>query len=306
MVNNVIFSHFIITKDRQIVDIIKVNKKTDPNFVSKSKYKNFGIIGVLKPRQTLFPDTEVDKSWIKIGNKIPFNISSHGIMPIKVAHDVLRDLSKKETKERIAEIRKDRDKNLKQKQYNQCINYLNWIQTADAKKVIEDIKKELNDPNYKNSLNELNYRFFHHSFKVYWMRDHIIKKAHQLLRLLNIKSGDLPDEVIQSCIDNDINQLINMILLDTAERFFTMNRNNNNAWVMDGPKLFGNFLILEKSVQSLISFMEETQKQKGVIFGDGNIIGWDEGTIIYLWKPLNLIRWNMGDEVPKILFKKTK
>lgn len=307
MVNNVIFSHFIITKNRVIIDIIKVNKNTDKNLVTKPKYKNCGIIGILKRSRTLFPESPVDMSWVKKNNTIPFEINSHGILTIKVAHDVLKEMTKQEMTARLKQLREHRNEDAKKEQYNKCVEYLKWAQTSKAKKVVNEIKQELSEKNYVDHINQLNYRFFHHSYKVYWLREHVIKKAHQLLRLLNLQCGTDPEEIIKFCIDQKINEKIVAILLDTADRVFTNDRNKETSWITDGSRLFGNFTILEKSILSLIKFIEETQKGNGVIFGKGKALTWDEGTIIYLWKPLNMIRYNTDkDKFPDIVFEKKK
>ena len=135
------------------------------------------------------------------------------------------------------------------------------------------------------------------------MRDLIFNKANQLLRLLNIKEKYEKNNLIEFCKKNEINIRIIKILEDTFDRNFNMDRNNINYWVEDSSRLFGNFMILEKSVLSLIKFIEQNQKQVGVIFGDSNTLNWDEGTVIYLWEPLKMIRYNT--DFPIIKLKKS-
>lgn len=297
------FLKFLITKDRIIVDILdpKKFKNFDKEIFSNKKYKNNGIIAIYKPKETAFPEHKIDTSFIKVGNLIPFQLP-FGVHQLK-SQSPLSKFTKADLKNRLSEIKESNNKEQKQINYNKCIEYLKWTQTPEALLVVEKIKKELSDKNYLEQKNQLNYRFFHHSFKIYWLREEIVNKVSQLLQLLNFKTDGLShNQILDLAMEAKLNHLIVDMLVDMANRVFCSDRNKQSHWVEDGSKLFGYFHILEQSLLSTIAVIEKNQKSEGIIFGDGNTISWDEGTFIYLWKPLNLIRYNYG--LPQIKLEK--
>lgn len=279
-----------IVKNNQVIKIVKFEKNLDKLV---KLYKNCAII--LKQKSRFLEDNLK----LKLGSKLPFDL--RGPYVYYKTEEPYVFMSKKEVKERISSMKlysKNRkDIELLEKRKAELKKLFSWLKSKKALDLTISIKNEMSSKNYQEMLkNEKNYRFFHTSFKIYYVRDHIFDLTRKILSLLNIDASKVKDEDLEDfCKKNELATEITDILNDTIKRVFCMNRNRKELFLKDTALLFGYQSIMESTLKSLIKVIEEIQDKKGTFWNGNNTISWDEGTFIYLTKNLNLLRYNSSD-----------
>lgn len=279
-----------IVKNNKVIEVVQFNNNVDS--LSK-KYKDCAII--LKFKSSWLEDSLK----LKKGSQVPLDL--RGPYVYHKTEEPYVFMNNKEIKERVKSFKKYSDQrkdieDLKNRKKD-IIRLFQWYQTKESSKLLVKIKEEIYNPNYEEQFkNEKNYRFYHTSFKIYYVRDNIFKMTRDILSLLNIDSSQIKDEdLMEFCVKNELASEITDILSDTSKRVFCMNRNRKELFLKDTALLFGYQSIIELTLKSLIRIIEDVQNKKGTFWNGNRTISWDEGTFIYLTKNLSFLRYNSSE-----------
>lgn len=137
------------------------------------------------------------------------------------------------------------------------------------------------------------YRVYHHSFKMYWMRDY----SFQLFHLLNYLVGqDFNPNFDEANFDDlmEKTNLYSFVLQKTMKKMeeipFTMEQNEPDLWYQDSAHLLGSMLLLKKTLEAFIQFSQDFLDKKGLFYRESKTLHDYEALVIDCYKPIHDLR----------------
>lgn len=154
---------------------------------------------------------------------------------------------------------------------------------------------------------EVSYRAFYNSFKMYRIKDDVFSLAQAAITVLTGKEFN-QDEIYYYEVYEDAKRLgFDQILLDSLRQLlvcdFSLDRNESSKWIEDARLLFSSKILMENAVGYLIGFSESIISKK-VFFLNGNILSWDEAGAMEAFTLLSPLRYSQNkfnDKVAKIV-----
>lgn len=162
-----------------------------------------------------------------------------------------------------------------------------WFSTLTKEKV--DSVKSITKKVVGNK--DLYYRAYHHSFKMYWMRD----ASMELYQALNYLIGQEDKLEIKEASElMKYNFLYSFVLQKNMERVkdieFVTYCNEQNLWTQDAINLMGSMMLLQQTIESFVKFSEDFLNKEGLLFREDRTLRDYEALVIDCYNPLSNLR----------------
>lgn len=166
-----------------------------------------------------------------------------------------------------------------------------------VKKTKEELSHIAND-------DEVSYRCFYNSFKMYRCRDYVFDMSKMLISLAEQK--EFTCETNQELMDKFKELQFDHVLIKSLESMigthFAMNRNDQQAWFEDSQKLFSAYFLFSKAVDYMVRFCERISNQDLFLQSDTRrCLDWDEAGAMMVWEGISFLRSCQDKDLPKIL-----
>lgn len=149
---------------------------------------------------------------------------------------------------------------------------------------------------------EVAYRCFYNSFKMYRCRDYVIEMAKMLISLAEQKKFECQtnEELIKKFEELEFDDVLVRSLKKNLGTLFAMNRNDPQAWFDDSETLLSGYTLFIKACDYLIRFCERI-KNKDCFFqysrneGRGSLT-WDEAGAMMVWGGISFLRTSSDED----------
>ena len=212
---------------------------------------------------------------VAVGDKVTSNLRGRVIQrPAPLVETEVKEHYKKEEEK-------------KQSLTLEFISKLEFKNLSLAKEVLKNSRED----------QEVSYRAFYNSFKMYRVKDDVFNLAQAAITVLTGKPFN-QDDIHYYEVYEDAKKLgFDQILLDSLRQLlicdFSLDRNESSKWIEDARLLFSSKILMENAVGYLIGFSESIISKK-VFFLNGNILSWDEAGAMEAFTFLSTLRYSQN------------
>lgn len=166
--------------------------------------------------------------------------------------------------------------------------------TSLNKKKIEDVSKLVSNLEKDE---EVFYRVFYNSFKMYRLRSYCFILAQALKHLLEDDYLEFDEKKYLNTLNlNNFDKTLSKSLDKVFETQFTMSCNHLDVWAEDARNLTGTYLMFLKAVKNVLSFSNDIINKKGLLYNKkSNILNWHEAASMEIYLPLRELRYHSDD-----------
>lgn len=152
---------------------------------------------------------------------------------------------------------------------------------------------------------EVSYRCFYNSFKMYRCQEYVQEMAQMLISLALQQpfTGETNEELITKMTELHFDNVLLVSLRAVLGCGFEMNRNNQAAWAQDSQVLFSGYFLFQKAVDYLVRFCERMNNQTTFLQDDQRgFLTWDEAGAMMVWGGIAHLR--SSDDAVREQFRK--
>lgn len=182
----------------------------------------------------------------------------------------------------------------KQQVEDRKIIFTNFAQNFNPE-LVKKVKKDLENVSQDD---EVMYRCFYNSFKMYRCRDYVIQLAQGLISLASQQEfkATTNEELIKKFESLDFDLVLTELLKEILGCEFSLTRNDPKGWHQDSKTLFSAYTLFKGALDYLVRFCERIE-QKTAFFQEQNhrCLTWDEAGAMEVWLGCSFLR-SAGDE----------
>lgn len=172
--------------------------------------------------------------------------------------------------------------------YNQLM-FQNFVDKFDVSR-IKRLRDHLND---LSNDDEVSYRCFYNSFKMYRLRDYVIEMAEIMLSVA--KQEDVKYETVLELVEDfkayKFDDVLERSLIEILGTNFSMSRNESKAWFEDSQKLFASYFLFMKGADYLLKFCEKLIDKTNIVQDEKRrILDWSEAGAMTVWAGIGFLR----------------
>jgi hypothetical protein len=146
---------------------------------------------------------------------------------------------------------------------------------------------------------EVTYRCFYNSFKMYRCRGYVIQLAQDLISLATQSEFEATtnEELLSKFEALQFDQVLTKLLAEILGCEFSLTRNDPQGWYSDSKTLFSAYTLFTKAVDYLVRFCERIANQTSFFQEQSHrCLTWDEAGAMEVWLGISFLR-SGGDEV---------
>lgn len=157
--------------------------------------------------------------------------------------------------------------------------------------------------NQMKSDDEVFYRVFYNSFKMYRLREKCFQLAQALKYLCENSHFDFDQNNYQQTLDlKNFDKSLQLSLQKVLESPFTLNQNQPEEWAIDARNLVGTYQMFFEATDYMVRFSKDLLQKDGFIFEkDGFGISWHEAGAMEVFLPLKQFRGSNHDKLKSYL-----
>lgn len=161
--------------------------------------------------------------------------------------------------------------------------------------LIKQVQEELKSLSQDD---EVMYRCFYNSFKMYRCRGYVIELAQHLISLAEQKefTATTNEELLTKFESLEFDLVLTKTLREVVGCQFSMNRNDAQAWYEDSKTLFSTYTLFKGALDYLVRFCNRIATNTA-FFQDRShrCLTWDEAGAMEVWMGVSFLR-SCGDE----------
>jgi hypothetical protein len=145
---------------------------------------------------------------------------------------------------------------------------------------------------------EVMYRCFYNSFKMYRCREYVIELAQMLISLAEQRpfTAQTNEELINKFESLHFDQVLTKMLKEIIGCQFALTRNDPQAWHLDSKTLFSAYTLFKGAVDYMVRFCERIANQSAFFQEQSHrALTWDEAGAMEVWLGVSFLR-SCGDE----------
>lgn len=264
--------YFLVANSWEILEVRQENLKNSPRFWESPEYNDKQILQWVS-----------EKAPWTIGTKLPLEFNGE----YRLVKTVIPLKEKETTLEQKREERKLWDEKEKQGKIDleKYLKDYSLERTNKAKKLLSD---------YEDSDEEVYYRVFYNSFKMYRLRDQTFQIAQEMINLVQNtdKNYTTLEELMQDFERSWFDKTLTIGLKKIIDTQFTLDKNESQRWAEDAFVLFSVYNLFFRALKFLVDFNEKLDKKTLFLFEDKRYaIDWVEAGAMEVWLPLRSLRY---------------
>lgn len=177
---------------------------------------------------------------------------------------------------------------------------LRFFEKLDCSKIDEARKKvnELLADDRFPYIRESVYRIFHHSFKMYHLREYGFQILAELFRPLGFTCPELDwegkwiDSVLAEYRTWGLSNEMNRAVEDLYKTVFTLDRNDPDKWYEDLRQLSASFFLIQHVTIGTLNAMDLVKNKTFLVFEKPRSLHWDEALLMDAWDSLSSVRFD--------------
>lgn len=176
----------------------------------------------------------------------------------------------------------------RKKLFNQFASNFDSQLVAKVKEGLDSLSKD----------DEVIYRCFYNSFKMYRCRGYVIELAQHLISLAEQKefTATTNEELINKFDSLQFDQVLTKMLKEVLGCEFSLTRNDPQGWYSDSKTLFSAYTLFKGAVDYLVRFCERIAKNTSFFQEQSHrALTWDEAGAMEVWLGIGFLR-SCGDE----------
>lgn len=262
--------------------ILISNNKKFIKIINEKEYKVEMLPEMKKPNRMVWQSNSETCPY-NIGDDIPFS-SRFDIHLIKRLGKIKYRKHKK-----LKNIKKEVEFDLVKKYFNN----LTKEKIDNCKSILESSKKD----------DEVFYRIFYNSFKMYRLRNQCFVLAQALKHLCQNDYLEFDEKKYKNTLNLKwFDQTLKLSLEEILKSQFTLYQNESTEWAKDARNIVGTHQMLVQALDYVIRLSEDILNKKGFIFENKGFINWHEAGAMEVFFPLKNFR-EMSNEVIKEYLK---
>ncbi len=264
--------YFLVANSWEILEVRQENLKNSPRFWESPEYETKQILQWVS-----------EKTPWTVGTKLPLEFNGE----YRLVKTVIPLKEKETTLEQKREERKLWDEKDKQGKIDleKYLKDYSLERTNKAKKLLSD---------YENSDEEVYYRVFYNSFKMYRLREQTFQIAQEMINLVQNtdKNYTTLEELMQDFERSWFDKTLTIGLKKIIDTQFTLDKNESQRWAEDAFVLFSVYNLFFRALKFLVDFNEKLDKKTLFLFEDKRYaIDWVEAGAMEVWLPLRSLRY---------------
>lgn len=185
---------------------------------------------------------------------------------------------------------KEHYKKEEEKKQGLILEFISKLEVKNLESAKEVLKTSREDQ-------EVTYRAFYNSFKMYRVKDNVFEMAQAAITILTGQEFD-KDEIYYYGVYQEAKRLgFDQILLDSLRQLlicdFSLDRNESSKWIEDARILFAAKILMENGLGYLIGFSESIIS-KEIFFLNQSILSWDEAGAMEAFTLLGPLRYSQN------------
>lgn len=261
--------------------ILISNNKKFTKIINKKEYKE-ELIPEMQKSNCMVWQSNSETCPYKVGDDIPFSsqFDIHLIKRLgKIKYRKYKKL-KKQKKEVEFSLVKKYFNNLTQEKIDNC------------KAILESSKKD----------DEVFYRIFYNSFKMYRLRNQCFILTQALKHLCENDYLEFDEKKYKNTLNLKwFDQTLKLSLEEVLKSQFTLHQNESTEWAKDARNMVGTYQMLVQALDYVIRFSEDVLNKKGFIFENKGFIDWHEAGTMEIYLPLRNFRGMSNEAMKKYL-----
>lgn len=218
----------------------------------------------------------------KVGDEIPFS-SEYNLHLVKRLGKI---------KYRKYKKFKDQNKEVEFDLVKKYFNNLNQEKINNCKSILDSMKKD----------DEVFYRIFYNSFKMYRLRNNCFILAQALKHLCENDYLEFDEKKYKNTLNLKwFDQTLKLSLEEVLKSQFTLHQNEPTEWAKDARDMVGTYQMLIQALDYVIRFSEDILNKRGFIFENKGFIDWHEAGAMEVYLPIRNFRGLNNEAMKKYL-----
>ncbi len=272
--------YFLVANSWEILEVRQENLKNSPRFWDNPAYEDKQILQWVS-----------EKTPWAVGTKLPLEFNGE--------YRLVKTVIPLKEKETSLEQRRAERKLWDEKESQGKKDLENYLKNYSLEKTT---KAQILLSGYEKNDQEVYYRVFYNSFKMYRLREQTFKIAQEMINLVKNTDNEYStlEELMKDFEKAWFDKTLTIGLKKIIDTQFTLDKNESQRWAEDAFVLFSVYNLFFKALKFLVDFNEKLDKKTLFLFEDKRFaIDWVEAGAMEVWLPLRSLRYVDKDNKEK-------